>query len=100
MSVILTLIGKTPGQSQFGLDTFTEHYKCDATADTVLTDDSVPEMTTVHPDYPFMFITARHVQETGEKASALDLVYTGCIRGSEEGPALPSRQHENNNAVQ
>lgn len=100
MAVTLTLIGKTPGQQQFGLDTFTEHYKCDATADVVLTDPSVPEMTEVHPDYPFMFVTARHCDETGEKASVLDLVYTGCIRSSEDIPALPSQQNQSETQIQ
>ncbi len=81
MAVTLTLTGKTPGNTQFGLDTFTEHYKCDATADDVLTDGSVPAMASVNPDYATMFVTARYVSETGESASALDLVYTGTLSG-------------------
>ncbi len=81
MAVTLTLTGKTPGQTQFGLDTFTEHYKCDATADVVLTDPGVPQMLTPHPDYPYMFITNRYCSETSESASALDLVYTGMLGG-------------------
>ncbi len=82
MAVTLTLTGKTPGQTQFGLDTFTEHYKCDATANVVLTDGSVPAMGSAHPDYPFMFMTARYCSETGESASALDLTYTGVFGGT------------------
>lgn len=100
MAVTLTLTGKTPGQTQFGLDTFTEHYKCDATADVVLTDPSVPEMTEFHPDYPFMFVTARHCDETGEKASVLDLTYTGCIRSADDLPALPSQQTQSDTQIQ
>ncbi len=98
MAVTLTLTGKTPGQTQFGLDTFTEHYKCDATADVVLTDDSVPAMNSVHPDYPFMFVTARYCTETSESASALDLTYTGCLTGVEL-PNLPPQQHISTQAV-
>ncbi len=82
MPVTLTLIGKRPGQQQFGLDTFTEHYKCDVTADVVLTDGSVPAMGSVHPSYPFMFVTARYCSETSESASALDLTYMGVLGGT------------------
>ncbi len=82
MAVTLTLTGKTPGQTQFGLDTFTERYKCDAAADVVLTDGSVPQIGDAHPDYSSMFVTARYVSETGESASALDLTYTGSLTGS------------------
>lgn len=79
MAVTLTLIGKRPGQSQYSLDTFTEIYKCDATADVVLTDLSVPAKGSAHPDYPLMFVTDRRVNEAGESASALDLVYMGSL---------------------
>ncbi len=82
MAVTLTLTGKTPGQQQFGLDTFTERYKCDATADVVLTDSGVPQIGTAHPSYSSMFVTARYCTETGESASALDLTYTGTLSGS------------------
>ncbi len=101
MAVILTLTGKTPGQTQFGLDTFTEHYKCDVTADIVLTDGSVPQMGSVHPDYAFMFVTQRHVSETSESASALDLVYMGCFTDDGEGnPNLPAQESDTDNQVQ
>ncbi len=99
MAVTLTLTGKTPGQTQFGLDTFTEHYKCDATADVVLTDAGVPQMGAAHPDYAFMFITNRYCTETSESASALDLVYTGCLTG-EESPTLPASQASSGNPIQ
>ncbi len=82
MSVTLTLTGKTPGQTQFGLDTFTERYKCDATANVVLTDGSVPQIGSAHPFYSSMFVTARYCSETSESASALDLTYTGTLSGS------------------
>ncbi len=95
MAVTLTLTGKTPGQTQFGLDTFTERYKCDAAADDVLTDGSVPAMGSAHPDYASMFVTARYVSETGESASALDLTYMGTLSGD-----LPPRKHDTENAVQ
>ncbi len=81
MSVTLTLTGKTPGQTQFGLDTFTEHYKCDATANVVLTDGSVPAIGSSHPFYSSMFVTARYCSETSERASALDLTYMGTLSG-------------------
>ncbi len=81
MAVTLTLVGKTPGQVQWGLDTFTEHYKCDATADVVLTDPSVPAIGAAHPDYATMFITSRYCTETSDSASALDLVYMGTLSG-------------------
>ncbi len=82
MAVTLTLIGKTPEQTQFGLDRFTEHYKCDATADVVLTDGGVPAIGAANPSYSSMFVTTRYCQETGERASALDLTYTGTLSGS------------------
>ncbi len=82
MSVTLTLVGKTPGQTQFGLDTFTEHYKCDATADVVLTDSGVPAIGAANPSYSSMFVTARYCRETSESASALDLTYMGTLSGS------------------
>ena len=101
MAVTLTLVGKTPGQTQFGLDTFTEHYKCDATADIVLTDADVPQMGSAHPDYDFMFVTNRYCSETSESASALDLIYTGCLIDDGEGnPVLPAQQHQQGDAVQ
>jgi hypothetical protein len=90
---VLTLTGKRPGQQQFGLDTFTESYKCDATADAVLTDPFVAQMGDPHPDYQFMFITARPCYETGENASVLDLVYIGCLNDDGAGnPILPSQK--------
>jgi hypothetical protein len=92
MAVTLTLIGKTPGQTQFGLDTFTEQYKCDATADVVLTDGSVPQRGSAHPDFDFMFITDRYCAETGDKASILDLVYTGCLATDGGDPVLPPQK--------
>ncbi len=101
MAVSLTLTGKSPIQTQFGLDTFTEHYKCDVTADVVLTDPDVPQIGSAHDDYPFMFVTGRPCQETGESASALDLVYTGCMTDDGDGnPILPAQQHESSTAVQ
>ena len=100
MAVTLILVGKTPGQSQFSLDQFTEHYKCDATADVVLTDASVPQRGDVHPNYPFMFVTDRHCAETAQSASALDLVYGGCLASSGGAPVLPPQQHEFGDAVQ
>ncbi len=92
MAVTLTLIGKTPSNTQFGLDTFTERYKCDATADVVLTDTGVPQMASAHPDYAFMFVTNRYVSETSESASALDLVYTGCLLSADDAPTLPPQK--------
>ncbi len=82
MAVTLTLVGKTPGDTQWQLDTFTERYKCDASADDVLTDGSVPQIGDAHPDYATMFITSRYCSETGESASALDLVYMGTLSGT------------------
>ncbi len=100
MAVTLTPRGKTPGQTQFGLDTFTEHYKCDATADVVLTDPGVPQIGAAHPDYAFMFITNRYCSETSESASALDLVYTGCLLSADDAPVFPAFKRDNENAVQ
>ncbi len=89
MAVTITLTGKTPGQTQFGLETFTEHYKCDATANIVLTAAEVPQMGSAHPDYPRMFVTQRNVAETSESASALDLTYMGMFGLSELDLPLP-----------
>lgn len=94
MSVTLTKVGKTPGQTQFGLDTFTEHYKCDATADIVLTDGSVPQKGSAHPTWSTMFVTDRYCQESGESASALDLVYMGTFS------ALPPVKNSEDNPIQ
>ena len=95
----LTLVGKTPGQSQFGLDQFTEHYKTDTTADAVLTDGTVPQKGSAHPTYPFMFVTDRRVMETGPSASALDLVYQGILNTSSGLPVLPAKQHSESRNV-
>ncbi len=101
MAVTLTLTGKTPSNTQFGLDSFVERYKCDATADVVLTDTGVPQMGDAHPDYPFMFVTGRPCYETGESASALDLIYTGCLTDDGDGnPILPSQQHTSDTQIQ
>ncbi len=103
MAVTLTLTGKTPGQTQFGLDTFTEHYKCDTTADVVLHSFDVPLMGSVHPNFPFMFVTARYCSETSEIASALDLTYTGTlwyVATDPITPLLPAQKHDFENAVQ
>src|SRR6185312_7821017 len=72
--------------------TFTERYKCDATADVVLTDADVPQMGSAHPDYAFMFVTNRYCTETSESASALDLVYTGCLLTLDDAPVLPPQK--------
>src|SRR6266403_5046795 len=92
MAITLTHAGRTPGQTQFGLDTFTEHFKASEAADVVLTDASVPQKGDPHPSYANMFITDRYCSETGEKASALDLVYVGYfselppVKNSEDNP--------------
>lgn len=101
MPTVLTLTQKRPAQQQFGLDTFTESYKCDATADVVLTDPTVPQMGSAHPDYPFMFVTARPCSETGESASVLDLIYTGCLTDDGVGnPILPDQQDQHDTQIQ
>ena len=102
MAVTLYHVGRSPVQTQFGLDTFTEHYKANEAADAVITGDTTPDtqMAAVHPDYPFMFVTGRYCAETGPSASALDVTYTGCMRSSEGEPALPSQQSEDSFAVQ
>src|SRR5258705_5095390 len=93
MATVLTLTQKRPEQRQFGLDTFTEIYKCDATADDVLTDPTVPQMGSAHPDYEFMFVTGRPCYETGESASELNLIYMGCLNDDGEGgPLLPAQE--------
>ena len=93
MPTILTLSEKRPAQQQFGLDTFTEIYKCDATADVVLTDPIVRQMLSAHPDYPFMFVTGRQCYETGQTASELNLIYMGCLTDDGEGnPILPAQK--------
>ncbi len=101
MAVTLYHNGRTPGQLQFGLATFTEHYKASEAADVVLLDSGVPQQGDAHPDYPFMFVTDRHAQETGESACALDVIYMGCLADDGEGgPSLPPRQNSNGDAVQ
>jgi len=93
MAVTLTLTGKRPGQPQFGLATFTKTFKCDAAADVVMTDPDVPQQGDPDEDYPFMFVTDRYVSESGESASALDLVYMGCLTDDGDGnPILPTQK--------
>ncbi len=89
MSVALTHRARTPGSTQWGLDTFTEHYKADEAADVVMTDSSVPQKGDPHPDYSGMFVTDRYCTETGESASALDVVYMGSLGGTS---TLPPQQ--------
>ncbi len=101
MAITLYHNGRTPGQTQFGLDTFTEHWKAAESADAVLIDASVPQRGDAHPDYPFMFVTDRYCSETGEQASALDVVYMGCMKDDgEDGPLLPPSQQQYGTAVQ
>lgn len=95
MSVTLTLIGKTPRNSQYDLQQFTERYKCDATADLVLIDPSVPQIGDAHGTYTAMFVTERYVSESGESASALDLVYTGLLVAE----TFPPIQHNSSGDV-
>src|SRR5215471_3838379 len=94
MAITRYKVSKTPVQQQFGLDQFTERWKCLETADVVLTDGSVPHKGDAHPDYPFMFVTDRYCVESGESSSALDLVYTGCLASADDLPVLPPQQHE------
>ncbi len=88
MSVVLTWKGSNPGGSQYGLATLIESYKVQnddgsqITAAAVLVDGSVPQIGDAHPDYSAMFCTDRHCAETGESASALDVIYTGSLTGS------------------
>jgi len=95
MPVTLTLIGKSPQQSQYDIVTLTERYKTATTADAVLTDSSVPQIGDAHPDYATMFLVERYCQETGESASTLDLVYKGFfsetlppLKNSEDNPVM------------
>jgi len=100
MAVMKYLVGKNPGQTQFGLDTFTEHWKCDATADVVLTDASVPSKGSAHPDYPHMFCTDRYCSETGQSASMLDITYQGALKDDGDGnPVLPPTQPSSSGEV-
>ena len=94
MAVTLIHRGRRPGQTQFGLDTFTESYKANEAADVVLTDGSVPQRGDAHPDFAGMFVTDRYCSETGEQSSALDVVYMGTLS------ELPPQQHESGTAVQ
>ncbi len=101
MATVLTLTQKRPSQQQYGLDTFTEIYKCDATADVVLTDPTVPQIGSAHPDYEFMFVTGRPCYETGESASELNLIYTGCLNDDGLGnPVLPAQQNQDDTQIQ
>ncbi len=62
-------------------------------------DGSVPQLGDAHPDFAFMFCTDRHCAETGESACALDVIYMGCLTGS-ESPDLPTQKHSDEKAVQ
>jgi hypothetical protein len=79
MAITLMHLGRRPGQTQYGLDTFTEHYKAAEAADIVLNDVSVPQRGDAHPDYATMFVIDRYCSETAEKASVLDVVYMGYL---------------------
>jgi hypothetical protein len=95
MAITLYHDGRTPGQTQYGLDTFTEHYKSPDAADAILTDTSgdVPVKGDAHPDYVHMYVIDRYCNETGERAASLDVVYTGCLRDDGGGnPVLPPQK--------
>lgn len=81
MAITLTHVGRTPAQTQYGLDTFTERFKANSPADEVLTDSGVPQRGDAHPSYSAMFVTDRYCSETGESSSALDVVYLGSLSG-------------------
>ena len=81
MAITLTHIGRRPGQTQYGLDTFTEIYKANEAADVVSLDASVPQRGDAHPDYAGMFVTDRYFNESGESACALDIIYMGSMSG-------------------
>lgn len=101
MAITLTHVGRTPGQTQFGLDTFTEHYKANNPADVVMLDNTVPQRGDVHPDYQFMFVTDRYCTETGEQSSALDVIYMGALKDNGVGgPSLPPGQQLYSTAIQ
>lgn len=85
MSISLIHSGRTPASPQFNLDTFVEHYNAADAADVVLLDPSVPQRGDAHGDYPFMFVTDRRVAETGEKSSAIDVVYMGIMKTLNSG---------------
>ena len=81
MPITLTHIGRRPGQTQYGLDTFTEIFKVNEAADVVSLDASVPQRGDAHPDYAGMFVTDRYFNESGESACACDIVYMGSMSG-------------------
>lgn len=81
MTVTLFHTGRRPGQTQYGLDTFTETYKCNSKADDVMLATNVPQRGDAHPDYASMFVTDRYISETGESASSLDVTYMGTLSG-------------------
>ena len=95
MAVTLYHVGRTPQSTQFGLDTFTEHYKANDAADVVLLDSGVPQRGDAHPDYAQMFVTERYITETGPSSSALDVTYMGTMTGE-----MPPSQEEDSDAVQ
>ena len=93
MAITLYHVGRTPGQQQYGLTTFTEHFKASEAADVVMSDATVPQQGDAHPDYPHMFVTDRYCSETGESSSALDITYMGCLLDDGGGnPVLPPQK--------
>lgn len=93
MAITLYHIERTPRTPQFGLTTFTERYKAAEAADVVMTDPTVPQQGDAHPDFPHMYVTDRDCTETGERSSALDLVYVGSLQDDGGGnPVLPPQK--------
>src|SRR5215475_5212687 len=94
MSITRYIVGKLPQESQYGLDRFTENWKCFETADVVLVAADVPQRGSVHPDYPHLYVTDRSCTESGESSSSLSLVYQGAFKDDGEGNAvMPPQQH-------
>lgn len=79
MAVTLIHVGRSPAQTQYGLDTFTERFKANDPCDVVLLDGGVPQRGDAHPDYAGMFVTERHTTETSTSSCALDIVYLGTL---------------------
>ncbi len=85
MAVVLIWVGSTPGQSQYQLATFTEHYKVANDDGTQISAAAAllagPQIGDAHADFAAMFVTALYCRETGESASALDVNYMGSLSG-------------------
>ncbi len=90
---IQVVSSKTP----FGLDQLRRTFKTSLSAESAI--GAAPAVGTVDETFPFMFLMPISAPESAESATRIDLVYQGCLAGT-ESPTLPDRKHDSDQSVQ